>query len=164
MTDNAEHPSATQVVCTPTKDPAVRWFIFAAMMIGFGVWCSFDRRDPPEAWDAIHINEVAAYLLNNWGPFLLAPIGLIAAAMGIRHLKRKLVADETGITYGRTKVAWDQITRLDASQLKEKGILTVCYGDQEKLKLGDWNLENFKQLVAFVESHCPKVATENPSD
>jgi len=161
MNDNPQQESAT-LECGPAKDPAVRWFIFAAMMIAMALWCWSDRRDPPEAWDAEHINQIGAYLLNNWGPVVFAPVGLIAVFAAVGHLRRTLVADESGITYGSEKMVWKEVTRLDATKLKSKGILTVIHGDGQTLKLDSWKLQNFQELVAFVEKKLPDVETIQP--
>jgi len=163
MNDTPQQQAA-RVECKPAKDPAVRWFIFAAMMIGVAAWCWSDRRAKPEAWDLKHINDVSAYLLNNWGPVVFVPVGLLAVFMAASQLRRGLVADDEGITYGRTVVPWREVTRLDATELKSKGILTVLHGDGQELKLDSWKLQNFKELVAFIEKKLPHVETIGPSE
>lgn len=166
MNDAAEPAEAAEpagpagparVECPPTKEPAVRWFIFAAMMIAVAIWCYSDRRERPEVWDFKHFNDAASYVLNNWGPVLFAPLGLIAAAMGVRYLRRKLIADEEGIGYaGKDKVAWGQVEELDASLLGEKGILTLRFGQGRSLKLDSWKLQNFRELVSLMEKKVPE--------
>ena len=155
MNDSVPPEQVGRVECAPTRDPAVRWFIFAGMLIGFAFWCLSDLRQPPEAWDMKHVNQAAAYLLNNWGPVLFFPLGAVAIATAVRHLARKLVADETGIGYGRTRIAWDRFTGLDASLLASKGILRLEYDGNKQLKLDSWRLRNFKPLVAYVEAKRP---------
>ena len=152
MNDSVQPEQVGRVECPPTRDPAVRWFIFAAMLIGFASWCLTDLRPPPEAWDMKHVNQAAAYLLNNWGPAAFFPLGAVAVVMAVRHLARKLVADETGIGYGHTRIAWDRFTGLDASLLASKGILCLEYDGNKRLKLDSWKLRNFKPLVAHVEA------------
>ena len=160
MNDAAENGAPTSVECRPTRDPAIRWFIFAAMLMGFSIWCLTDRRAVPEAWDMKHINDIAAYLLNNWGPALFLPLGLIALILGVRQLTRRLTADQTGIRYGGLTVTWDQVTTLDTSQLQEKKILDVIYGDGKVLRLDSWKLENFLELVKLIEAN---VSLDKPS-
>ena len=124
MNDTSEQSQISKVECGPTTEPAVRWFIFAAMMIGFAIWCFSDRREPPKAWTLEHINDIATYVLNNFMPYLFAPLGLLALAMALIHLKSKLIADDEGIGYaGKQKHGWDQVKKLDVSELKDKGIL-----------------------------------------
>lgn len=152
-------PSASRVTCKATKDPSVRVFIMAAMLLGFGIYCFIDayikkKYPAPEAWDMNHINEAAGYVLNHYLPFLAIPGGLILAIVGLVMLKRVLIADKEGIGYkGKPKLAWDQASDLNASELKDKGILEINYKDGSTLKLDQWKLQNFKELVAFVESH-----------
>ncbi len=160
MNDAQEKDPVTRVECPPTKDPAVRWFIFAGMLFALSVWCYLDRRPRPEVWDAENINKVATYMLNNWGPVLFAPIGLFSLVMGVLHLTRKLIADKQGIRYGGTEVTWDQVERLDASLLLEKKILYVCYDGGRRIKLDSWKLQNFRELVGFVEANSPSDTRE----
>jgi hypothetical protein len=165
MNDSPEANAVTEVVCPPTKDPAVRLFIAAAALIAFGGWCLTDLREVPAAWDLKHINDVAGYLLNNWGPFVFFPAGLISLVWGILFLRRKCVADGEGIVYAylcREKIPWDSVTELDASELAEKKILHLRYGEGKSLTLDEWKLQNFKDLVAFVEVRVPQKPSEPP--
>ena len=148
----------TRVEARPTRDPAVRTFIVAAMLLGFAVWCLLDRRPRPEAWDAKHINHVFAYLLNNIGPFLFVPAGLAFLIRGIVYLGRRLQADHQGIGFaGREKIPWEKVTGVDATALKAKGVLRIMSGDQEQMKLCDWHWprEQFRGVVALIERHVP---------
>ncbi|MBS3734008.1 MAG: hypothetical protein KGY99_03690 [Phycisphaerae bacterium] len=150
-----------KITCPATKDPAVRLFIGAAMMIGFGVWCwtdlgSFPKPDVP--FSIKSINPWSGYLFNHIGAYVLLPLGLVPLLWGIVFLRRRLVADEEGVGYaGREKIAWRQIETVDATKLKDKGIL-VLHAGKRKLKLDSWKLQNFKELVAFVETHAPDAA------
>lgn len=147
-----------RIECTAARDPAVRLFIFAAMMIGFGLWTAYDayvagRYPYPEPYE---LNKYLSHLFNHYTPFVLIPAGLVAAGLAIRHLRRVLAADAEGIGYvGGRKVAWNQIRRLDGSRLKDKGILYLEHGQAERLTLDSWKLRDFKALVSFVEEHVP---------
>jgi hypothetical protein len=164
MNDSAEPERTDRLVCPAAKDPAVRLFILAAMLIGFGLWCLTDRRQPPEAWDMKHLNQAGGYLLNNWGPFLLLPGGLVSLVWGVVFLRRKLVATAEGIGYlGKQTIPWEKVTRLDASRLQDKGILYLHHGGARPLVLDGWKLSNFKAMVAFAEQHVPPEAIETAS-
>jgi hypothetical protein len=153
--------AADRVECPAAKDPAVRLFIGAAMGIAFGVYCWWDAEAPPPAWSLSHINQAASYVLHVAGPWVFGIPGVLAGIWGVVFLRRVLVADAEGIGYaGKERVAWDDVTNLDASDLKKKGILYLEYGDDEVLKLDSWKLQNFKQLVAFVEAHVPAEARQ----
>jgi len=162
MNDTTEPEAGPRVECPPTKDPAVRYFIFAGMLLGLSVWCALDRRPNPTAWDWEHINEISNYLFNNWSFVVFIPVGLIAAAAAVRQLARKLVADDQGITYGGTYVAWSDVKAIDAARLKSKGILVLQYGEDEKLKLDSYNMRDFKELVELIESRLPEVERIEP--
>jgi len=147
--------AAAGVECRAAKDPAVRRFIIAAMMVGFGIWCLTDLRKAPEAWDLKHINEAAAYLLNNWGPWLFFPLALVVIVATIIALHRKLTADAQGLGYGDKRIAWSDITAINAKLLESKGILRIETSRGKAMTLDSWKLQNFKALAKFIEDHVP---------
>lgn len=155
MNNSSSEMPVESTQCRTSRDAAVRIFIIAGMLIGAAIWCWSDRRQPPEAWDLKNINDAAAYILNNWGPFLFMPVGLIFVIRGILFLNRRIVADGEGIGYAGRKIAWSEITRLDATRLETKGILRLHYGQGKTLTLDQWKLEKegFRDLVALVERH-----------
>jgi len=170
MTDTPETPQTpdpaapTSVTCAADKDPVIKIFIMAAMLLGVGIWCwkdaSTGKYPPPKAWDMENINQAAGYAFNHFTPWIALPFGLFKALQGFMALRRVLTADAEGIGYvGKEKLPWDQITALDASKLKDKGILTVKYGGDKTLVLDSYKLQNFRDLVGFVESHSPVAPT-----
>ena len=163
--DQKPQDQATEVVCNTAKDPVVRLFIVAAMCLGFGLWCFTDLAHypkPVEPFAMKHINEWSGYLFNAIGAYVLTPVGLIVLVYTFLFMKRRLVADAEGIGYaGKEKIRWEQVDDLDATKLKDKGILVVHAGDRA-LKLDAWKLKNFKELVAFVESQVPVEAQKTP--
>jgi hypothetical protein len=162
---NEATSSERRVICPARRDTGVRLFIATAVLLGFGIYCFADwgnsKYDAPEAWDMKHINQAARYVLTYFGPFVFVPAGLVVAGMGIASMTRKLVADDSGIAYGRTRLAWTDVTSLDASELPDKQILSLRYGEDQSLALDAYKLQNFKELVAFVEEH---VAPQTPRE
>ncbi len=159
MNQTDEQPTGNQVKCQPSKDPAVRLFILAAMLIGFGIYCFVDAyildKYPYKPLDE-DLSAWCNWALNHFGAFVFTAMGLVPFIWGIAFLRKRLVADEEGIGYeGKQKIEWGRIEQLDASQLKAKGILYLHY-DGRKLKLDSWKLRNFRELVAWVENHVPK--------
>lgn len=152
----ASNPSVpSQVVCEPAKDPAVRYFLIAALLIGVGIWCWMERDKYPRPGSWGDPSKTGGYLLNHGGPFVFIPAGIFAAAYGIRFLRRKLAADDTGIGYeGDAKIAWNTIQELDATKLG-KGFLHIKHGAGKPLTLDSWKLQNFRPLVAFIDQHVP---------
>ncbi|MFP4053346.1 MAG: hypothetical protein ACLFV7_05720 [Phycisphaerae bacterium] len=156
-----EQNQTDHVECPATKDPAVRLFIVAAMCLGFGVWCAIDAyvadKYPYAAMDD-DINQFMGWAFNHFAPVILVPIGLVAAVWAIVFLRRVLVADEEGIGYkGKPKVAWSDITDLDVSDLPDKKILRINHSASGKpLVLDAWKLQNFREMVAFIEDHTPE--------
>jgi len=160
MNESAE---TERVECPPTRDPAVRLFIFAGMLIAFGVWCFHDaflRGKYPYPADG-NFNDVLTHYFNHVGGIVLPLLGLIPLIKAILFLRRKLLATAEGIGYeGKTPVAWQDVQRLDAADLQDKGILRLYHGAAKPLVLDSWKVSNFKALVAFVESHVPPAAME----
>jgi hypothetical protein len=159
MNETTETATPGRVECPAARDPAVRELIIAAMLIGFGVWCWTDRRPAPDSWTLPNINKVLAYAVNNWGPLVLVPAGALLAGRAALRQRRRLVADAEGIGYGEKRTPWSQVTLLDATRLKSKGILKLHHGE-EVLVLDSWRLRGFRDLVAFVEQHVPPDVTK----
>jgi len=156
----------TKVECPAESNPAVRLFIFAAIALVIGIYCFIDhyvrgKYPYPEPYD---LNKYLGYLFNAWGPWVLIPIGLICLILGVASLRRRLVADAEGIGYvGKPKIPWSAVTSLDTAKLGDKGILGVNYevdGVAGQLKLDSWTLQNFRELVALVESKVAPAADE----
>lgn len=160
MSDENSVSLPTRVECPAARDPAVRLFIGAAMAIAAGIWCLTDLREPPEAWDMKHINEVAGFLLNNRGPYLFFPVGAILAVIATLYLRRVLVVDDEGIGFvGKKKTPWSDVDSLDASKLESKGIIVLRCTDGRQIKLDSWKLQNFRNMVALVEMKVKKIET-----
>ena len=160
MTETPENTAITSVTCPATKDPSVRTFIMAAMLLGIGIWCWMDaatgKYPPPKSWNLDHINEAAGHAFNHWTPWVALPLGAFMALRGFMAVRRVFTADAEGMGYkGSDKTPWDKITALDASQLKSKGILEVQCDGGKKIILDSWKLQNFRDLVGFVETHSP---------
>ena len=153
-------PQATpdMVRCPAAKDPPVRMFIVAAMCIGFGVWYYADRGGtlPSHPWTLDNLNDVLKYVINNFAPYFLLPLGLVLIGWGYKVLTRVLIADAEGIGFvGKEAIPWDQVTTLDATRI-QKGFLFIDYGDGKRLTLDSWKLQNFKELVRIVEKQIPE--------
>ncbi len=159
MNDTEQQDTSGRVECGANKEPAVRLFIVGALAIGFALWMVYDhfikgRYQYPNPYE---LNKFLSWAFNHYGPFVFIPVGLIFVALGVVAVRRLLVADGKGIGYqGKTKCAWGSITGVDASKLKDKGILTLQIGDDDKLVLDSRKLKGFKDLIAFVEARLPE--------
>jgi len=158
MTVETQREVPSRVECPAARDPAVRMFIFAFILIGFGVWCFYDAYVLGRygLTDNMDVNAWAGFLLNRVGGIALPLVGLIPLAIGIAQLRRSLVADAEGIGYvGKAKIPWSAVRALGSEQLASKGVLQLRYdaGGQEKvLTLDGWKLQNFRDLVLLLES------------
>jgi hypothetical protein len=157
-TETSVEEKPQRVEARAAKDPAVRMFIFAAMLLGFGIWFFLDghvHNKYPYTPFSESVNAWSKWALNYLGPFVLIPAGLVVVVWGVLFLRRVLVADQDGIGYaGKEKILWDQIARADASRLQSKGILYL-HSEGKKLTLDSWKLQDFRNLIAFVENHIP---------
>jgi hypothetical protein len=161
MNDTTENPQPTQrVEARATRDPTVRLFIVSGMLLVFGLWCVYEvhivgkHEHKPFSED---INAWSSWLLNYCGPFVFIPAGLVMVIWGMLYLRRRLVADDAGIGYlGKNKIAWDDVTEVDAKKLKSKGVLYLHHGKNSTLKLDSWKLTDFRDLVALVEQKVPR--------
>jgi hypothetical protein len=163
----SEEPSAQdtgqtpqRVTCPATKDLAVRLWIVAGLAAAGAIWCFWDAYiagSYPYAPLSEDINQWMGWAFNHYTPVVLGPIAIVFGVWGWIALNRVLIADEQGIGYkGKTRYAWDDVTKLDASDLAEKKILRLHVKDRNKpLVLDALNLQNFKELVAVVEQNVP---------
>jgi hypothetical protein len=156
MTDKPTpaEPPADRVECPATREGAVRWAIFGLVMFGFSIWTIVDHyvlgKFPyPEPYE---LNAYLKYLFNAYIAVILIPLGIVAIPMMVRAWRRRLVADAEGIGYvGKQKIRWQDVERLDAELLEEKGVVKLYHSGGRKLKLDAWRLRNFKELVGFIE-------------
>lgn len=157
-----ETSQSDRVVSPPAKDPAVRLFIVAAMLLGFGIWCFLDayvQGKYPRPENGADFNAWADYYFNHVGGIVLPLAGLVPLLLALRFLRRPVIADAEGLGYkGGRKIRWEEVGRLDATDLAKKGILRLHYGPEKPLVLDSWKLTNFKALVDYVDSHVPDSA------
>ena len=155
MTEQTQGTESTRVECPARKDPAVRMFIIAAMLLGFDIWCFVDGYVYHRPKEIQSINDKLTWTTNYVGGIALPVLSLIPLGYGIAMLRRRLLADAEGLGFaGKPKVAWSSVTRLDSQDLAGKRILRLHYqanGQDRVLVLDGWRLENFKPLVALVE-------------
>jgi hypothetical protein len=166
-TESAPALSAPQhVECPAAKDPAVRLFILAAMLLGFGVYSLYDLHmtdQYPYVPASEDLNAFGRWAFNALGAYVLFPLGFIPLIWGLVFLRRKLVADQEGIGYvGRQRICWGDVRELDAGRLKDKGVLVLHYSDG-KLVLDSWKLQNFRELVTLVESKVEPGEGDKPA-
>lgn len=149
--------STGAVVCPATKDPSVRLFIVAGFAIFFGLYCDHDAFVLKK-----YSTDSSNYVFNATMGIVLPPLGLIPLVYGILMMRRRFVADNEGLGYlGKRKVRWDQLTRMVP---RGKGLLDVHYtvdGEEDLFKLDSWKIQNFAELVNFIEAKTPEVPRES---
>jgi len=165
MNDNAEPATPTRIECAPAKDPAVRLFIGAAGLLGFGAWCFYDAFISGGEYSTLPpdptINQILGYWFNHGGAILFPILALIPLVLGALYLRRRLVADAEGIGYvGKDKIAWGDVEQLDTALWESKGILVIRAAGGVSLSLDEWKLDkkHFRDLIALVERSVPPEA------
>ncbi|MBS3820599.1 MAG: hypothetical protein GVY16_06795 [Planctomycetes bacterium] len=159
-TQAAEASSPDRVACSPNNDPGVRLFIAAGLLLAMGVYCVIDimRGAYTYVSPSEDFNAFASWAFNFAGQFVFSLPGLVLLVWGVLYFRRTCVADAAGIHYAyfsSEPIRWEQIERIDASQLKSKGILKVHATDGRHVTLDSWKLKNFKPLVSYVEQNVP---------
>ena len=155
MSETAAGRPVTRVECPGSKDLFVRRLIVTALVVGGGVLILADPSVNGHEWKAGDVNNNGYFLYNYYLPYVLLAMGLVLLVRALFDHNRRLLADEKGIGYaGKEQIAWGQITRIDATLLASKGLLTLHYtaGQGESaLKLDSYNFRNFRDVVALVE-------------
>ncbi len=153
----AAHPS-DRVECPASRDPALRRFIVAAILLALGLWCIYDVVTGKYQYvdPGVDINAFLKWAFNTFAPIILIPLGLYLVISTWLMLRRVLVADNEGLGYvGKPKIRWDDVERVDASRLQSKGYLYIHHGTDEELTLDSWKLKNFRALVTLIEDKVP---------
>ncbi|MCY2931200.1 MAG: hypothetical protein NTV86_17270 [Planctomycetota bacterium] len=160
MTETPTQTNPDRIECKATKDPIVRLFILAAMLIGFGLYC-FMTREGTYTAPGKDLNKFLSWAMGEYGPFVCIPPGVLVAMAAFLAARKRLVADAQGIGFaGGEKIAWSAITAVDAGLLQSKGLLFIhATGQAKPLRLCDWKLTDFKPMVAFLEAHLPAGVT-----
>lgn len=154
MTESTQE-SNQRIECKPSRDPAVRYFIMAVMLIGFGTWCALDMKNYPYVPMNKDVNKFSSWAFNHAGAAALPILGLIPLVMASLHLRSRLIADSTGIGYkGKPQYVWSEITEVDARLLNSKGYIYL-YRGRQKLVLDSYKYHDFRSLVALIEQNVP---------
>jgi hypothetical protein len=169
MSENEEQ-IPLEVTCSIGSDVVVRGFIMAGIFLAIGLWCGYEMNltdkyptpDVPFSMDVI--NEYASWLANFVGQIAFTAVGLFLLIRVLRTRASRLRADANGIGYvGKRTIAWNEITKIDASRLKAKGFLDIYAGDA-KFSVDTWRWEQSKTLLAIMEANVSADKMEMKTD
>lgn len=152
-----------QVTCPAARDPSVRKFAVAGLLIAFGIWCLRDGYFVTKKDEGVdELNKKAFLMFNRSAGIALPPIGLVFLVWGLRDMRRVLVTDDDGIGYvGKKRIAWSEVTALDATDAA-KGLIRLNYrqdGQEKTLVLDRLRLRNFRELAQLLENRLPVANT-----
>lgn len=83
-------------------------------------------------------------------------IGGGVALRVITAARRRLAADENGITFGGRTVDYNQIREIDKRKWNRKSIATIVYeqaGNTGRIKVDDWIYDGGSEVLSTVEEH-----------
>lgn len=78
------------------------------------------------------------------------PIGLLSLIWLFVNSRRKLYADEDGVTFGCRRLDYDQITGIDKSRWDSKGI-AVLESNTKSITLDDWKFKGAADVLEQAE-------------
>lgn len=80
------------------------------------------------------------------------PIGLLSIFWLFINSRRKLFADDNGVTFGSRRLEYDQITGIDKTRWDSKGI-AVLESSHKSITLDDWKFKGAADVLEQVERH-----------
>ena len=152
--DTCETTQVAEVICPATKEPSIRVFIMALLLLGFAVYCFIDQHKYPYPSEFGLNNETIGYALNHWSPYVFIPAGIVLAGWGVVLLHRRVHANAKGIGYsGKEMILWGDVMSIDATRLKSKGLIHIDTNKGARLTLDSWKIQDFRQLLEVVEKN-----------
>lgn len=127
--------------------------ITAAVMILLGAWFTYDgwfsadfqQKNTVDGKPNIDLK------INRYVPALLFPLGLYFVYQAQRMSKRKITADEKGLTLENgNQIAYEQFTQIDNRFFAKEGHFTMEYkdgGETRKLKFSDRQYDGLGLLL-----------------
>ena len=149
-----ETTQITEVICPATKEPSIRVFIMALMLLGFAIYCFIDQAKYPYPTEFALNNDTVGYVLNHWSPYVFIPTGVVLAGWGVVLLRRRVQAGEKGIGHiGGEMIPWHDVMSIDATRLKSKGLIHIDTIKGRRLTLDSWKIQDFRQLLEVIEKN-----------
>ncbi len=135
------------------------WFVGPATYARFGI------RD-----DRVRELEIAESPEHTEGDimgqkWLALALSLVGAVMGVRFLSVVLpatVLDDAGLKVGRHRIAWDEMTGLDAGRYARKGWVELEYrrgGRNRRVRLDSYHIARFNEIIAEI---CARLNQPSP--
>lgn len=94
---------------------------------------------------------------------LCFPVGLLALFWLVLNSFRTLYADERGVQFGGSRMAFDEVDQIDKTRWDSKGIAVLRGRDGKKLVLDDWKFRGAADVLAETERHVRPTASDDPS-
>ena len=146
------------VTATGSKFSKNNMLILAVVCIGFGLWFAYDgwvNEEYKNKETNAETGEPTPNLqFNRYVPIPLAVIAVYALVMTARIPKRRVVADEKGLTVDSgLSIAYGSVRAIDKRNFEKDGHFTIQYevnGVEKSLKLSERKYDNLGVLLDEV--------------
>ncbi|RKY11421.1 MAG: hypothetical protein DRP52_05960 [Planctomycetota bacterium] len=131
--------------------------IIAAVLIGIGAWFAYDGYKNQDFIKKHTVDGVADSTLafNRKAPPFMIGAGILIGVYFVLIKGKKIIADESQLTCGKVKVAYDAIEKINKTHFDKKGFFIVTYsqdGQSKTLKLSDRTYDNLGAVLDQIVS------------
>lgn len=145
------------VVATGSRRNRQNNYIIVVMCIVFGLWFGYDgwmNKEYQQKETDADGKPKANLIFNRYAPAGLAVLAAYFLVMAVQAGKRKVTADEKGITVeGKPMIPYSSMAKIDKRYFEKEGHFTLEYtaeGKVCKLKLTDRAYDNMGPLLDEV--------------
>lgn len=125
--------------------------IVGVLCLVFGIWFARDGWFNPTYPEE---NSASDLWFNRIAPFPLAVVAISALIMATIIPKRRLIADEKGLTLANgSTIAYQNMVAIDKRRFEQDGHITIKYqvgGADKSVKLSDRKYDNLGQVLDEV--------------
>ena len=131
--------------------------IIATVLIGIGAWFAYDGYKNQDFIKKHTVDGVADSTLafNRKAPPFMIGAGILIGVYFVLIKGKKIIADESQLTCGKVKVAYDAIEKINKTHFDKKGFFIVTYsqdGQSKTLKLSDRTYDNLGAVLDQIVS------------
>ncbi|MBN1818488.1 MAG: hypothetical protein JW828_14090 [Sedimentisphaerales bacterium] len=128
--------------------------IVIAVLIGLALWFAYDGY-LNKSFIEKHTQEDGApngtLVFNQKSPPFLAGAAVLMGLWYFRTKDKKVVADESSLIVGKTRIPFDSIERIDKTHFDSNGYFTVIYktetGSEAELRLNERTYDNLPAVL-----------------
>ena len=131
--------------------------IIATVLIGVGAWFAYDGYKNEGFIKEHTIDGVAdsTLIFNRKAPPFMIGVGILLGIYFVTIKGKKIVADENELIYGKVKIAYDAIEKINKTHFDKKGFFIITYsqdGQNKELKFSDRTYDNLGAVLDQIVS------------